>query len=289
MDTRKEIKVSIEKTIKSIYGLDFDVQILKPKEKTHGDFAISSALEIGKIIKRKPMEVALEIKDNIQSDLFEKKEIVEPGFINFFISPKIIKEEIKDVLNNKFNNLEIGKEKIQIEFISANPTGPLTVGNGRGGPVGDVLGNVFKKAGHSVEKAYYVNDHGKQILSLGQSILKQEEAKYSGEYIDELALRVKENDPHRAGKEGAKIILEEMIKKTVANLGINFDEWFSEDTLYEKGEVDKTIEILKKKDLAYESEGALWFKATNFGDERDRVLIKTDKEKTYLRKRNLIK
>lgn len=282
MDTRREIKVLIEKTIKSLYGFDFDVQILKPKDKNHGDFAISSALEIGKEIKKKPLEVALEIKDNIDSDLFEKIEVVEPGFINFFVSPEIIKEEIKDVLNNKFNNLEIGKEKIQVEFISANPTGPLTVGNGRGGPFGDVLANVFKKAGYIVEKAYYINDHGKQILSLGQSILKQEDAKYSGEYIDQLSLRIKEADAYKAGKEGAKIILEEMIKKTVAKLGINFDEWFSESELYEKGEVDKTIEILKKKDSVYENEGALWFKATNFGDERDRVLIKSDQEKTYL-------
>jgi len=283
MDIRKEIKSLVEDSIKKTYKKDFTVQVLKPKDKAHGDFAVSVALEIGKEMKINPMDVALDIKKNIKSELFKKIEIVSPGFINFFVSEKIIKQEIKTVLKEKekFGNLEIGKgKKIQVEFVSANPTGPLTVGNGRGGPFGDVLGNVFKKAGYKVEKAYYVNDFGKQILSLGHSILKDEEAKYSGEYID--ALKVKGNDAYEVGKKGAEIILNEMIKKTIDKLGIKYDEWFFESVLHKKGEIDKTIETLKKKDLTYEKEGALWFKSTNFKDERDRVLIKENKEKTYL-------
>ncbi len=283
MDIRREIKSLTENSIKKTYKKDFVVQVLKPKDKTHGDFAVSVALEIGKETKNNPMDVALEIKKNIQSELFEKIEIVNPGFINFFISSKIIKQEIKNVLKEKekFGNLEIGRgKKIQVEFVSANPTGPLTVGNGRGGPFGDVLGNVFKKAGYKVEKAYYVNDFGKQILSLGHSILKDEEAKYSGEYIDNL--KIKGDNAYEVGKKGAEIILNEMIKKTIDKLGIKYDEWFFESELYKKGEVEKVIEELKKKDLTYENEGALWFKSTNFNDERDRVLIKENKEKTYL-------
>ena len=283
MDIRKEINNLVKDSIKKIYKKDFTVQILRPKDKTHGDFAVSIALEIGKEIKINPMEVALEIKENLKSDLFEKIEIVNPGFINFFVSEKIIKQEIKNVLKEKekFGSLEIGKgKKIQIEFVSANPTGPLTVGNGRGGPFGDVLGNVFKKAGYKVEKAYYVNDFGKQILSLGHSILKDKEAKYSGEYIDNL--KINGDDAYEVGKKGAEIILNQMIKKTIDKLGIKYDEWFFESELYKKGEVEKVIEELKKKDLTYENEGALWFKSTNFQDERDRVLIKANKEKTYL-------
>ena len=285
MDTRKEIKELVEEAIKKAYGIDFDVQVLRPKERNHGDFSVSCALEIGKTINSKPLDIAEQIKENLKSDSIEKVEIVSPGFINFFVSSKVIKKEVKNILKekDKFGDLEIGKgQKIQIEFISANPTGPLTVGNGRGGPFGDVLSNVFQKAGYRVEKAYYVNDFGKQILTLGHSILKDEESKYTGEYIDEIGKRIKGEDVYSVGKKGAEIILNEMIKKTIEKLGIKYDEWFLESELHKKGEIDKTIELLKKKELIYESEGALWFKSTQFKDERDRVLIKSNGEKTYL-------
>jgi arginyl-tRNA synthetase len=278
MDVRKQIKDLTEKAIKDLYGLDFPVQVLSPRGKGHGDYAVSSALEIK--TDNNAFDVASEIKEAIRSDLFSKTEVVEPGFVNFFLSPEFLKKEL---LKEKFDSLDTGKgEKVQIEFVSANPTGPLTVGNGRGGPFGDVLGNVFKKAGFEVEKAYYINDFGKQILALGHSILKDSENGYSGEYINELNLRIKDADPYAAGRKGARIILEEMIKKTLEKLGIRYDEWFSESELYEKGEVDKTIDLLRKKGLVYEREGATWFTTTAFGDERDRVLIKSDQEKTYL-------
>jgi arginyl-tRNA synthetase len=229
------------------------------------------------------MEIAGKIKEGIKSKYFEKIEVVNPGFINFFISPEVFLNEIQEVLKKgeQFGDLNISKSKIQVEFISANPTGPLTVGNGRGGPFGDVLANVLSKTGAKVEKAYYVNDCGQQILSLGHSVLKDTEAKYSGEYIDELALTIKETDPYKIGKAAALIILED-IKKTVEGLNIQFDEWFSETSLHDSGEVERVIELLKKKGFTYESEGALWFKSTIFGDERDRVIIKSDKSNTYL-------
>ena len=183
----------------------------------------------------------------------------------------------------KFGRLSLGKgKKVQVEFISANPTGPLTVGNARGGPFGDVLGNVLKKAGYKVEKAYYINDYGKQILVLGHSVLKDEKAEYKGDYINYLNKKIKEKDPYRAGEKAAKIITDEMIRKTVKKLGIKYDEWFSEKSLYSSGEVDKAIGFLKKKGLIYEKEGATWFKSSQYGDERDRVLIKADGGKTYL-------
>lgn len=278
MEARKEIKKLTEKAIKKLYGLDFSVQVLIPKDKTLGDYAINSALEIKR--KKNALEVAREIKEEIKSNIFSKIEVAEPGFINFFLSPEFLRQEL--LKKGFFDSLKTGKgKKIQVEFVSANPTGPLTVGNGRGGPFGDVLGNVFRKAGFKVEKAYYINDYGKQILALGRSILKQSED-YSGKYIDDLSLRIKETDPYLAGRKGAQIILEEMIKKTIEKLGIKYDEWFFEAELHEKGEVEKTINLLKKKELLYEKEGAVWFKATAFGDERDRVLIKSNKEKTYL-------
>ncbi len=282
MDARKEIKDLVEKAIKDLYGLDFSVQVLSPRGKSHGDFAVSSALEIAKSLGKDPMPIALEIKNKIDGGIFENVETVEPGFINFFFSSDLIKRELIDVLKQGFKSLDVGQgRKVQVEFISANPTGPLTVGNARGGPFGDVLGNVFKRAGYEVEKAYYVNDYGNQILSLGHSILKDSEDGYAGKYIDELALQIKEKDPYVAGRKGAKIILEG-IKKTVERLGIEYDEWFLESELHEKGEIEKTIDLLRKKGFVYEKEGALWFESTLFNDERDRVLIKMDEEKTYL-------
>jgi len=278
MDARKQIKDLTEKAIKNLYGLDFSVQVLRPKEKNRGDYAVSAAMEID--VDKNPYDAAMEIRDVVRDGIFSRVEVVEPGFINFFLSPSFLKKEL---LKEKFDGLDIGKgKKVQVEFVSANPTGPLTVGNGRGGPFGDVLGNLFKKAGFKVEKAYYVNNFGKQILALGHSILKDSEAKYTGEYIDELALRIKEKDPRVAGQKGAKIILDEMIKKTIDKLAIKYDEWFSESELHEKGEVDKTIDLLRKKSLVYIKDGAVWFKTTAFNDERDRVLIKSDGEKTYL-------
>lgn len=284
MNIREEIKNNVSKSLKSLgYGDEFMIKVLKPKEASFGDYSVSVAMEIAKKEGKNPTEIALKIKEGIDSKYFEKIEVVNPGFINFFISKDFVLDEIQEVLKkgNKFGDLNISKDKIQVEFISANPTGPLTVGNGRGGPFGDVLANVLSKTGAKVEKAYYVNDYGQQILSLGHSVLKDADAKYTGEYIDELASVIKETDPYKVGIKASSIILES-IKKTVANLNIKFDEWFSETSLHNKGEVKKVIEFLKKKGFTYESEGALWFKSTMFGDERDRVIVKTDGNNTYL-------
>lgn len=284
MNIREEIKKSVSKSLKSLgYGEEFLVKVLKPKEASFGDYSISVAMEIAKKEGANPFDVAEKIKEKIDSKYFEKIEVVKPGFINFFVSTEIVLSEIQEVLKKgeKFGDLNISNSSIQVEFISANPTGPLTVGNGRGGPFGDVLANVLSKTGAKVEKAYYVNDYGQQILSLGHSVLKDAEAKYTGEYIDELSLIIKEKDPYLVGKEAASIILES-IKKTVTSLNIQFDDWFSETSLHEAGEVEKVVEFLKKKGFTYESEGALWFKSTMFGDERDRVIVKTDGKSTYL-------
>ena len=284
MNIREEIKSVVSKSLKSLgYGEEFLVKVSKPKESSFGDYSVSVAMEIAKKEGKNPTEIASKIKEGIESKYFTKIEVVNPGFINFFVAKEIVSNEIQEVLKKgeKFGDLNISKSKIQVEFISANPTGPLTVGNGRGGPFGDVLANVLSKTGAKVEKAYYVNDYGQQILSLGHSVLKDAEAKYSGEYIDELALVIKETDPYKVGKEASLIILED-IKKTVKGLNIQFDEWFSEESLHKSGEVAKAVELLKKKGFTYESEGALWFKSTLFGDERDRVIVKTDGNNTYL-------
>ncbi|MCK9578417.1 arginine--tRNA ligase [bacterium] len=287
--TRVALENLQEKAVFSKFKIP-EIHILKPKEVSNGDYALGIAMEIAKIEKENPIDVAQSIKEEIQvikgvSKIFSRIEAVNPGFINFYLNPEFLEKKIGNILDEKekFGNLFLGKnQKAQVEFVSANPTGPLTVGNGRGGPFGDTLANVLIKAGYKVEKCYYVNDYGKQILVLGHSILKDADAKYTGEYIDELAKKFKDrNDIYTIGEEASVSILND-IKKTTDGLNIKYDEWFSEKTLHKKGEVDKVVDILTKKGYTYEKEGAIWFRSTDFGDERDRVIVKSDGTKTYL-------
>ncbi|MBU4298750.1 arginine--tRNA ligase [Patescibacteria group bacterium] len=265
-----------------------EIKIEHPEEKIHGDYAANVAMLIAKQVKKSPQEIAniLNSKFKIQNSKFlDKVEVVKPGFINFFISKEYLQEQVAEILKKKekFGALKIGKEqKINLEFISANPTGPLTLGNGRGGFCGDVLANVLLKAGFKVAREYYINDVGEQIRKLGHSVIGDSEAVYKGDYILSLRKRIKGENPDKLGQKAAEIILKETIKPTVKKMGIAFDVWFSEKSLRKSGEVKKILDLLKKKKLTYEKEGALWFSSTKFGDDKDRVLIKEDGETTYL-------
>ncbi len=280
------LKEEIKKIILDATGEnseDFSVEI--SDDKSHGDYSTNVALILAKKLGKNPKEVAELIIEKIGKDsLFAKIEIAGPGFINFFISEKHLQEQIKIVLKekNKFGDLKIGKrKKVNIEFISANPTGPLTLGNGRGGFGGDVLSKVLEKVGYKVSREYYINDTGAQIKKLGHSVLKDAEAVYKGKYIDELNKKIKGSNPEKVGKKAGKMILEKMIKPSVKKMGISFDKWFSETTLYKDKEVDKAIDELKEKGFTYESEGAVWFKSKDLGDDKDRVLIRADGIRTY--------
>ena len=278
---KQQIKELIKKTIEGDVP-DFSVEV--SNDKIHGDYSTNVALILAKKLGKNPREVAEEIKSKIKSNLFSKIETAGPGFINFFISEKYLQEQLKLILKEqeKFGDLKIGKgEKINVEFVSSNPTGPLTLGNGRGGFGGDVLSNVLEKAGYDVVREYYINDTGAQIKKLGHSVIGDSEAVYQGEYINELRKKVKGNNPEKVGKKAGKIILKKMIKPSVKKMGIRFDKWFSETTLYKNKEVDKAIDKLVKKGFTYESEGALWFKSKDLGDDKDRVLVRADGIKTY--------
>jgi arginyl-tRNA synthetase len=299
---RNELEILIEKAVKKIYNQEVNVKVDRPQDSVFGDYSSNIAI----ILKKDANEIAKEIK----SEFLERVE-VKNNFINFFISKEYLQKQVKEILKEKenFGTLKIGcKQKVNIEFISANPTGPLTLGNGRGGFCGDVLANILSKARYKVEREYYVNDAGEQVRKLGHSILGDAEAVYKGEYIDKLREELKDvkvirnGDVMKVGKEAAKIILEKMIKPSVKKMGVEFDNWFSEQSLYDKGEVDKSLEFLEKPDkscdiltgspqsgkaglgggLTYDQDGALWFKSTEFGDDKDRVLIKENGEKTYL-------
>lgn len=297
---REEIKKLIEKSIKTLQKErklpDFEIpEILveKPKEVIYGDYATNIALKLAKIIGKNPSEIAALLVNQLVSlsiNLFEKTELVQPGFINFFLSKKYLQNQLAEILKKKekFGDLKIGKgQKVNIEFISANPTGPLTLGNGRGGFCGDVLANILEKAGYKITKEYYINDVGEQIKKLGHSVLGDTEAVYKGVYIDELRKKLlggkaSQHSAEKIGEKAAKIIFKKYIKPfTKEKMGIKFDVWFSEKSLYKKKEVDKAIEELTKRGFTYESEKAVWFKSKNLGDDKDRVLIRSDGIKTY--------
>jgi len=257
---RDDIRKLIEKAIKELGFKVPDILVKDSREKTHGDYATNVAMMIA---KENPMKMAKDIElriKNYESRIFEKTEIAKPGFINFFVLKEYLQKQVGEILKEKekFGDLKIGKgKKINIEFISTNPTGPLTLGNGRGGFCGDVLSNVLEKAGYNVIREYYINDQGKQVKDLKKGLYKDEKR---------TVLQIQ--------KENQKFITEK--------LKIKFDIWFSEKRLYKNKEVDRALAYLKKKKLTYEKEGALWFKSTKFGDDKDRVLIKSDAEKTYL-------
>ena len=273
-------------------GYDTDkVSVDYPTNPEHGDYATNLAMVLAKEKGSQPLELAKDILSELKNDkfiqeTFSKIETVKPGFLNFYLKDEYLVEQIGEInkLGDKYGQSDLGQgQKVQVEYISAKPTGPLTLANGRGGFTGDVLANVLGLTGYEVEREYYVNNWGGQIRALGHSVLRDSEAVYKGEYIDALAKRVNGSDAHEVGLEASKIIVEEMIKPSVEEkMNIHFDNWFEERQLHESGEVDKVIAELKEKNEVYEQDGAWWFRSSKYGDDKDRVIIKSDGDKTYL-------
>jgi arginyl-tRNA synthetase len=283
---KRNIQKLIQKTIKSVFGVDFDMDKIKvdyPPEGM-GDFATNVSLLLAKEVGKSPMDVAAAISQFMESDEWKKIEVAKPGFINYWLANKEFQNALNKINKEKINfgNSEIGKgKKIHLDFVSANPTGPIHVGNARGGPFGDTLANVLKKNGYDPFREYYVNDAGNQVEILGHSILGDELAQYGGSYIEEIKNKIQESEPKKAGENGVKVILEDIIKPSMEKFGIKFDNYFSEKELQESGKVEEVINVLKEKGHIYEKEGAVWFKSTEFGDDKDRVVIKSDGQKTY--------
>ncbi|MBU2219808.1 arginine--tRNA ligase, partial [Patescibacteria group bacterium] len=266
-----------------------DAIIEQPDNKSFGDYSTNAVLKMAKSEGKNPLAMAQAMVKKLTSSrdvIFAKIEAAPPGFINFYLSPDFLREQVAEILDKKENYgaSDLGQNrKVQVEFISANPTGPLTLGNGRGGVYGDVLGKILRTAGFDVTKEYYINDAGNQIEILMDTIREGK-----GDYIKFIREKFPKDVIGSDGKiivwgqKGTEEALGDIlkdIKKTVASMGIKFNVWFSErKELREKGKVEEIIKWLKEKDLAYEEEGALWFKATKFGDDKDRVLMKKGKD-----------
>ncbi len=274
-----------------------------PRDERFGDLSSNLPLLLTKMARLSPKSISDILISSFPKDdeYIEKVEFVN-GFLNFFLSKKFLYREIRRInnLGKEYGKANIGNGiKIQVEFVSANPTGPLHVGHGRHAAFGDSLSRLLKEAGFEVQKEYYVNDAGKQMEILGLSI--KERAKellglpssfpedgYKGTYIIDIAKEiidkygesVIEKDVEFFKSYGLNRILEN-IKNDLSDFGVEFDNWFSEKTLYENHVLDKVIEYLKEKGLTYEKDGALWLKTTQFGDDKDRVLVRSNGIPTY--------
>jgi len=299
---RDEIKKAISEVIEEAQTeellLKFEVPeitVERSGDEKYGDYASNIALKISKLAKKSPNDVAQILERRLKEKiLFAKVQIAPNGFINFFLLKEFLQEQVHEILEEKDNygGLDIGQgKKVQVEFISANPTGPLTLGNARGGFLGDTLANILQKAGYVVQREFLINDAGYQIEVLGHSILGDEKAQYNGGYIEELREKLKKFLDKPAGEIGfkaAQLIFETMIKPVIEQrMKIKFDNWFSEKAMRESGAIEKIIELLKEKKVVFENEGALWFKSTDFGDDKDRVLITSEnsergREATYI-------
>ena len=274
----------------------FDVgklMLIRPTDEQFGDYTTNIALIVAKELGRNPREVAELLKENIESriknqeeNFLEKVEIAGPGHINFYLSDGAYSEALQHILKvgeRYGSSMQGDGENVNNEFISANPTGPLHLGNGRGGFYADTLSRILKKASFEVTNEYYVNDAGEQVMKLGHSVLQDSEVVYGGEYIEKLAERLGKSDEVRAtGEQAAKIILEEMIQPVTKEvMRVHFDVWTSEKKLIEDGYVDKALALLQERGKTFESEGALWLRTTEYGDDKDRVIVKQDGSKTY--------
>jgi len=269
-----------------------EIIVERPQQKDHGDYASSVAMKIAGVAKAKrtPQGIAETIVAKLTGKLggtVKEIKIILPGFINFSLANEYLQKEVREILvpGQTYGRLNLGQnKKVQVEFISANPTGPLTLGNARGGFLGDALASVLQAAGWQAQREFYINDAGEQITKLGHSILGDAEAVYQGEYIDELraGLVGKPKDAKTVGRAGAKVIIEHLIRPVVEKkMKIKFDNWFWESELHAAGKIEEVLKTLKSKKVTYEKDGALWFKTTQFGDDKDRVLVKSDGQPTY--------
>jgi arginyl-tRNA synthetase len=280
-----------------------------PKDKSHGDFATNIAMQLARVAKKAPRQIAEGIVNNFEAAnvSVSRIEIAGPGFINLFMDNKYLFDVVAQVIasGDDYGRTDFGKgTRIQVEFVSANPTGSLHLGHARGAAVGDALCNVLDRAGFDVSREYYINDAGNQIANLAKSIearymqaLGQEfpmpEDGYHGQDIIAFGQKLAEEDGDRyvsmSVEErfqffrtyGLKRELEKL-KKDLADFGVEFDVWFSETSLYESGAVEKIVGTLRERGYVFEQDGATWFRSTDFGDDKDRVLIKNDGSYTYL-------
>jgi arginyl-tRNA synthetase len=317
MNVLEQVKVNLKETIREAIlaaGIvpaeqipEFVIEV--PKDKSHGDFSTNAAMQLTRIAKSNPRQIAERLTAAIDQGKARivKMDIAGPGFINFILDKSVLHDVIPEVLAqvDNYGRVSVGQNrKVQVEFVSANPTGSLHLGHARGAAVGDALCNVLDFAGYDVTREYYINDAGNQVNNLAKSIevryiqaLGQEaempEDGYYGEDIKGFAQELldKEGDRLLQLPEDERLAFFrrygldkelDKIKRDLARFGVHFDHWFSETSLYEEGMIQPVLDTLRANGHIYEEEGAVWLRTTPFGDDKERVLIKNDGSFTYL-------
>ncbi len=284
------------------------IELERPREKSHGDWSTNIAMVLARTLKMPPMEIARIIVSSLENKehFVEKAEVAKPGFINFFISTNWLYQVVRDIESEqeKFGRVSIGDGlKVQVEFVSANPVGPMHVGHGRWAAVGDVLATLLEASGYDVAREFYINDYGSQMDVFGKSVAARYSQKlgkevpfpedgYKGDYILEIAEEIIESEgekylamPREEQEEAFKQIafkqVMEHIKKVLLAMGVHFDTWFSETGLHRSGAVKAVIDELDAKGFVYEKDGATWLRTADLGDDKDRVLVRENGEPTY--------
>lgn len=285
-----------------------EVALEVPARAEHGDFSTNLAMVLARAEKMAPRKVAEALVAVLEESAAEwgQVEIAGPGFINFHLTPGYWFGILDEVLRrgSDYGRSNFGKgKKVQVEFVSANPTGPLHIGHGRGAATGDAVAAVLSAAGYQVQREYYLNDAGNQMQTLGRSLLLRyrellgesvdfPDDCYQGDYIRDLANEVLESKGRTLLELSDEEAIEQIgaygggrirdgIDADLEDFGVRFDNWYSEQSLYDRGEVEKGIALLKERGLTYELDGAVWFKTTDFGDDKDRVLIRSNGVTTY--------
>ena len=302
------LRTALLRVADSLGVTDAEVSLEQPRDRSHGDLATNLALKLAGRLRRNPRELAEAIVGDLDlpQDVVRSVEVAGPGFINFRLADTALGDVLRRILaeGDKFGHSDVGQQRsVNVEFVSANPTGPLHVGHGRGAALGDAIASLLEATGYSVTREFYINDAGVQIDRLGQSVwmcvqqavgrdAEIPEGGYHGAYVEELAKEI-------IGREGAAFAdidekegearcrdfavskQREEQDRDLSDFGVEFDVRYNERDLYQKGILEQTLEELSGRGLTYEQDGALWFRTTDYGDEKDRVLRKSDGTYTY--------
>jgi arginyl-tRNA synthetase len=309
MSFEERLAGAVREAVHRTYGVELDgIHVERPNDPAHGDFATNVALANAKVLRRNPREVAENLVGALDAPFVREAEVAGPGFVNFRLSPEALWEELGYLLGKGegYGRREPSGDPVLLEFVSVNPTGPMHVGHGRQAAYGDSLTRIMGAAGRNVAREYYFNDGGNQIRLFGESVavryaalygetwpVSGSETAYKGDYTEEIAEDIAREHDSRLLEMDREVALREItafatswcmddIKRTLARIRVRFDSFFNEKGLYESGAVDEVVRGLAEGDNVYESEGALWLATSRFGDDKDRVLVKSDGSYTYM-------
>src|SRR5215212_2320877 len=309
MSFEERLASAVRQAVYRSYGVELDgIHVERPNDPAHGDFATNVALANARVLRRNPREVAENLVDALDAPFVREAEIAGPGFVNFRLSPEALWDEVAPLLRegDRYGRREPSGDPVLLEFVSVNPTGPMHVGHGRQAAYGDSLARIMESAGRNVSREYYFNDGGNQIRLFGESVAARyaglygemwptsdSEPAYGGDYTEEIAEDIAEEHGRRLLEMDSEEALREItafatrwcmddIKRTLARVRVRFDTFFNEKDLYGSGAAKQVVQELADGDNLYDREGAVWLATSRFGDDKDRVLVKSDGSYTYM-------